>query len=440
MVQLFWFIRTRDPNTQIEINGETMSQDHYVYSKVLEILPPQRVKFLGKPIPRLAFVPTDHWVLDIRENSPFFRSFGTGKRLSKEIPLVNNSVYTEIQEKKLLLKQAQPSTFNGEGAKVEQDAESWVEAMFDYFAAAGTTPNNQAMLARFRLIGGAKLWWKQWCKDEGVDEGTQTWENIKKAVEGRYLPPGHKAIKMNEFFALKQFSLTLEEYYSKFVTLRRYAPALTSEEQIARFCQGLVAPWNTRLEAMRPSSLQDALIRAKPLVKELNLTPVKRNLYPNNQQSQGKRIRPDNYSSYVNPRVYNANGNRPQQRGCFDCGKVGHFQRDCPRNVRPRQIPQAGRGRVMQVGRREGYNNNYANQGANNQVNQGCNATSSDGTKPDLEIATIEAYNEGIAAEQAIPSAVSGEGGGGGAAMSATSGGNDVFNISDLVRGATDLN
>ena len=62
---------------------------------------------------------------------------------------------------------------------MEQDAEVWIEAMSDYFsAAARTTPVNQSMLARFCLLGDAKLWWKQWCKDEGVLEGSQSWENL----------------------------------------------------------------------------------------------------------------------------------------------------------------------------------------------------------------------------------------------------------------------
>ena len=75
------------------------------------------------------------------------------------------SVYTEIQEKKLLLKQMQPPSFKGEGAEVERDAEAWIEAMDHYFSEAGTTPANQAMLSTFRLTGDAKLWWKQHCKD-----------------------------------------------------------------------------------------------------------------------------------------------------------------------------------------------------------------------------------------------------------------------------------
>ncbi|MCO5574637.1 hypothetical protein L7F22_028426 [Adiantum nelumboides] len=154
----------------------------------------------------------------------------------------NNAFYTEIQEKKLLLKQMQLPSFRGEGDDVEKKAEVWVEAMDDYFIAAKTTPANQRMLGMFRLTGDAKLWWKQHCRDIGVAEDSQSWREIKQAVKEMYLPPAHEALKMNEFFALKQRGLSLEEYYSKFVSLRRYAPAMTIKQQVARFCQGLNEP------------------------------------------------------------------------------------------------------------------------------------------------------------------------------------------------------
>ena len=200
------------------------------------------------------------------------------------------------------------------------------------------------MLARFHLTGDAKLWWKQWCKDEGVLEGSQSWENVKNAVKGRYLPPAHEAIKMNEFFSLKQASLTLEEYYSKFVTLRRYAPALTSDQQVARFCQGLIEPLNTRLEAMRPCSIQDALIRAKPLAKELTSTFVGEISSQNAQAPQLRRNQTNPQPAPFRPRVYSTNGARPSRGNCFGCGEFGHYQRDCPNLAQTNQAPQAGRG------------------------------------------------------------------------------------------------
>ena len=70
-----------------------------------------------------------------------------------------------IQEKKIVLKQMQPPSFKGEGPKIKNEAEIWIESMDDYFSAAGTTPANQSMLAHFCLFDNAKLWWKQWCKD-----------------------------------------------------------------------------------------------------------------------------------------------------------------------------------------------------------------------------------------------------------------------------------
>ena len=110
---------------------------------------------------------------------------------------------------------------------------------------------------------------------------------MKKAVTERYLPPAHRALKMNELFDLRQNTSTLEEYYSKFVTLRRYAPQLSIDEQVTRFCQGLNAPLDTRLESMRPTTLHDALIRAKPLVKEHQRQIDNRRRFNSNANSRG---------------------------------------------------------------------------------------------------------------------------------------------------------
>ncbi|MCO5610183.1 hypothetical protein L7F22_064419 [Adiantum nelumboides] len=164
-------------------------------------------------------------------------------------------------------------TYKGEGTNVERDAEVWLETIDNYFKAAGTHPQNQTMLAMFRLTGDTKIWWKQHYQDFNIVGTSQSWEEIKDAVTACYLPPAHIATKINEFSSLQRLSSTLEEDYSKFVTLRRYAPKMTLELQVARFCQGLIEPLNNRLEALRPTTLQDALLRAKPkLAKEIKET------------------------------------------------------------------------------------------------------------------------------------------------------------------------
>ncbi|MCO5606457.1 hypothetical protein L7F22_060645 [Adiantum nelumboides] len=246
-----------------------------------------------------------------------------------------NAVYTVVQESKLLLKLAQPPNFKGEGVNVERDAEVWLEAMDDYFEAAGTHPQNQTMLAMFRLTGDAKIWWKTHCRDSDIIGASQTWEQIKDAVTARYLPPAHKATKMNEFFCLRQMSSTLEEYYSKFVTLRRYAPKMTLKQQVARFCQGLIEPLNNRLEALRPTNLQDALLRAKPLALEIQKTQQGRRNY------LAKRARPNNWNNQPANHAYQ---NRPivattaaielPNVRCYECQEYGHYQSKCPRRTR----------------------------------------------------------------------------------------------------------
>lgn len=63
---------------------------------------------------------------------------------------------------------------------------------------------------------------------------------------------------------------------------------MSIDEQVTRFCQGLNAPLNTRLEAMRPTTLHDALIRAKPLVKEHQRQIDNRRRFNSNANSRGR--------------------------------------------------------------------------------------------------------------------------------------------------------
>ncbi|MCO5588677.1 hypothetical protein L7F22_042636 [Adiantum nelumboides] len=193
---------------------------------------------------------------------------------------------------------------------------------------------------------------------------SQSWEDIKAAVMTRYLLPDRRATKMNEFFSLKQLSSTVEEYYSKFVSLRRYAPKMTLEQQVARFCQGLIEPLNNRLEALRPTTLQDALLRAKPLAKEIEETTQGRHDYPS------RSARPSNWNNGPANQAYQSRplvatttiGRNPRVQ-CYECHEYGHYKINCPRqshasNANAFPLPPNGRGQPNVPGGRERGNRN----------------------------------------------------------------------------------
>ncbi|MCO5580631.1 hypothetical protein L7F22_034501 [Adiantum nelumboides] len=229
--------------------------------------------------------------------------------------------------------------------------------MDDYFLAAGTTQENQAMIGMFCLTRDAKLWLKQHCRDNPTS--SPSWEGMKQAVKERYLPPAHQALRMNEFYALRQLGLTLEEYYSKFVSLRRYAPQMTMEQQIARFCQGLNRPLSTRLEAMRTTSIQDALIRAKPLATEVSPFPQTYNQF-NNFRGRARRPLNQRAPQHGNVAAATLEQGLPNVR-CYECNQWGHFWNRCPQRQNPGiiaraspQPPQANQGNNQRAGRNGG--------------------------------------------------------------------------------------
>ena len=74
--------------------------------------------------------------------------------------------------------------------------------MDDYFFLISTIAKIESMIATYKLIGEAKLWWKEWCQEQTINETTTTWKVIKEGVKERYLPLDHETLKMNEFYGL----------------------------------------------------------------------------------------------------------------------------------------------------------------------------------------------------------------------------------------------
>ena len=70
------------------------------------------------------------------------------------------------------------------------------------------------------------------------------------------------------FYLVSGRDKAIDNYYEEFVKLSRHAPLMTEEQKLSRFILGLEGILAEEVNALRPATLADALIRAK--VKLLN--------------------------------------------------------------------------------------------------------------------------------------------------------------------------
>ena len=215
--------------------------------------------------------------------------------------------------------------------------------MEDYFELAGYNEVAKSIMGRAKLEGSAKTWWKIKCKDRNVFESTQRWEAIKEQLHERYLPLNYSTGKMNEFLACVRGERTIETYYEEFIRLSRHAPHLTTDLTLRRFIQGLEGILADEVEALRPISLADALIRAKSKLKSIEKrtsTGNKRKDPPplETQLFQNQRAYQPQVASFVSPTYQRTRPNRahsvaamqePLGPQCYRFGKRGQIMREC---------------------------------------------------------------------------------------------------------------
>jgi hypothetical protein len=105
-------------------------------------------------------------------------------------------------------------------------------------------------LASHQLIGPGADWWDAYVEAHEEPKSI-IWNEFKMVFRSHHVPPGIMKLKKKEFQDLKQGSMTMSEYVTRFTQLSRYAPTDvdTDEKRQDCFLNGLNDGLASALEA-----------------------------------------------------------------------------------------------------------------------------------------------------------------------------------------------
>ena len=250
-------------------------------------------------------------------------------------------------------------------------AEAWLESTERVFNLMKCTPDEKFDYAVFLLQGDAYNWWKTIPRSL-VQPPVLLWDDFLREFHEKYTPPVFRNEKRREFIELKQKNMSVAEYGLKFTQLSAYAANLvaTEQEKCHKFEEGLSYDIRSKLtpyDLETFSRLTTAAIRAEKLVNEMKqFTSVpgessgrfgKRKEYPMSSQSfkggnsmgrfsgfkrgsfgsssysgRGQKFTYTNQKPYCSTCGKHHFGEcRMKVGGCYYCGDMGHYARECPK-------------------------------------------------------------------------------------------------------------
>jgi hypothetical protein len=260
------------------------------------------------------------------------------------------------------------------------EADEWLRVIEQKFGLLRCSEIQKPSFAAQQLRGPASTWWGNFVAVQPANHQI-TWEEFKVAFREHYIPEGVLHMKQEEFMKLKQEGDTVNQYLNKFNHLSQYAIDQVNTDLKKKNCfmRGL----NDRLQRKMATCID--LTYGKAINTALsveskyagsgknkgfggeksNQGQARRQRFVIRSSSQNRSfsrppsfpfkhpiiIRPNNAPTA--PSQPGAPGTRfsalpSSSTGCFNCGKSGHFIKDCPYPKQNQSNAQQGSGNSSQ--------------------------------------------------------------------------------------------
>jgi hypothetical protein len=121
--------------------------------------------------------------------------------------------------------------------------EDWLHTVERELHTAQCNDRKKVLYGPRLLREEAQSWWESYLATH-ANPNAITWEEFRDSFRQYHVPTGLMTVKKEAFLALKQGSMSINEYRDKFLQLSRYAPedVNTDAERQYRFLRGLVDP------------------------------------------------------------------------------------------------------------------------------------------------------------------------------------------------------